>query len=179
MNSAFRASIYRQILHIWLSLYCATLCSIKFEEGLMHKDTRNQITECLALTLRMATKSVRQEYHNSTIGRCSSKEENTPARLSLRYVQVSRRASLFLATKGEFTVLWVFYLYNMNFDVSSVLRDLLCILKKTLVFFFHLLFNQLQNFYIYAQCETLGEGHPMHNVCKSSSISPPANMQEE
>lgn len=102
----------------------------------MHKDTRNQITECLALTLRMATESVRQEYHNSTIGRCSSKEENTPARLPLRYVQVSRRASLFLATKGEFTVLWVFYLYNMNFDVSSVLRDLLCILKKTLVFFF-------------------------------------------
>lgn len=125
----------------------------------MHKDTRNQIRECLALTLKTATKGVRQEYHNSIIGRCSSIEENTPARLPLRCVQVSRRASLILATKGELTVLWVFYLYNTNFDVFSVLRDLLCILKKTLVIFlFHLLFNQLQFFYIYARYETLGGG---------------------
>lgn len=75
--------------------------------------------------------------------------------------------------------LWAVYLYNTDFDVSSVLRDLLCILKKTLDFFFHLLFNQLQNFYIYAQHESLGEGHPMHNVCGSSSISPPVICKKE
>lgn len=164
-------------LYTWLSFYCARLCSTKFEQGLLHKEARNQIKESPSFTLRAATKGMRQEYHDSTIRQRPSKEENTPVRLPLRYVQVSRTSSS-LATKGELIVFLIFYLYNISTDVSSELRDLLCILKKTLVFFVCFLIGEwLQNVYIYAQ-ESLGEGHPTHNVCESSSISPPANTEK-
>lgn len=81
-------------------------------------------------------KGMRQEHCDCIIRRPSSKEENTSARLPLRYVQASRRTSLSLDTKGELTILLILYLYNMNINVLSVLRDLLCVLKKTLVFSF-------------------------------------------
>lgn len=164
-------------LYTWLSLYCARLCSAKFEQGLLHKEARNQIKESPSFTLRAATKGMRQGYHDSTIRQHPSKEENTPIRLPLRYVQVSRTSSS-LATKGELTVFLIFYLYNINTDVSSDLRDLLCILKKTLVFFTGFLIGEwLQNVYICAQ-ESLGEVHPTRTVCESSSMSPPANSQK-
>lgn len=106
-------------LYIWLSFCCATLCSTKFEQGLMHKDARNQMREIPAFTLRTAEKDMRQGYHDSTIRRCSSKEENT-RQTSSEICPGSRRSSLSLET--ELISVLLIYLYNINIDVSSVLR---------------------------------------------------------
>ena len=107
-------------LYSWLSFCCATLCSTKFEQGLMHKDARNQIREIPAFTLRTAEKGMRQGYHDSTIRRCSSKEENT-RQTSSEICPGSRRSSLSLETE-LISVLLILYLYNINIDVSSVFR---------------------------------------------------------
>lgn len=89
----------------------------------MLKDARNQIRESQAFTLRTTEKGMRQGCHDSTVRQCSSEERHTSQTCS-GICPGKQEDNIIFRSKGELTVLLTFYLYNIDINVSPVLRDL-------------------------------------------------------